>query len=256
VSELLYGRRAVLEALAAGRRRVYRLWLEGDGPEGAAGTEAEILAAAQEAQVPTRHVRGGIFDRLKTQNVNYQGVALETDGFPYATLRDILGKARTSREPALLLLLDQVQDPQNLGTLIRTAEAMAVHGAIIPERRSASVTPAVSNASAGAVEHLLVAQVTNLNRTIDQLKEDGVWVTGLEQTESAVPLHQADLSGPLALVVGSEGKGLSRLTREKCDFTVYLPMYGKVESLNAAVAGSIVLHAVRAERTRRSQSSG
>ena len=149
----------------------------------------------------------------------------------------------------LLLLLDHLEDPQNLGTLIRTAEAMGVHGLIIPDRRAARVTPAVSNASSGAVEHLRVAQVTNLNRTIDELKARNVWVAGLAGEAEVPPLAAADLRGALAVVVGSEGKGLSRLTREKCDFLVRLPMVGTVESLNAAVAGSIVLYAARQARS-------
>jgi 23S rRNA (guanosine2251-2'-O)-methyltransferase len=145
-------------------------------------------------------------------------------------------------------LLDHVQDPQNLGTLIRTAEAMDVTGIVIPERRAAGVTPAVSNASAGAVEHLLVAQVTNLNRAIDDLKEANVWVAGLDMAPEAILLEDADLTGALAFVIGSEGSGLSRLTREKCDFLIRLPMKGRVESLNAAVAGSIVLYVARRQR--------
>jgi 23S rRNA (guanosine2251-2'-O)-methyltransferase len=141
-----------------------------------------------------------------------------------------------------------LQDPQNLGTLIRTAEAMGVDGIVIPDRRAAGVTPAVSNASAGAVEHLPVAQVTNLNRAIEEFKKVGVWVAGLDMGEDALLLETADLTGALALVVGSEGSGLSRLTREKCDYLIQLPMFGRVESLNAAVAGSIVLYAARRQR--------
>ncbi|MCB0187527.1 MAG: 23S rRNA (guanosine(2251)-2'-O)-methyltransferase RlmB, partial [Caldilineaceae bacterium] len=149
-----------------------------------------------------------------------------------------------------LLLLDHLQDPQNLGTLFRTAEAMGIHGVIVPDRRAAGVTPAVSNASAGAVEHLLVAQVTNLNRTIEDLKAANIWVAGLDNVPQAVALAKANLDGALAIVVGSEGDGLSRLTRERCDFLIQLPMYGQVESLNASVAGSIVLHAARQARTQ------
>ncbi|MEZ4730344.1 MAG: 23S rRNA (guanosine(2251)-2'-O)-methyltransferase RlmB [Caldilineaceae bacterium] len=147
-----------------------------------------------------------------------------------------------------MLLLDHLQDPQNLGTLFRTAEAMGVHGVIIPDRRSAQVTAAVSNASAGAVEHLRVVQVTNINHTIEDLKESNIWVAGLDNVDTALPLSRANLTGALALVVGSEGEGLSRLTRDRCDFLVRLPMVGQVESLNAAVVGSIVLYAARQAR--------
>jgi 23S rRNA (guanosine2251-2'-O)-methyltransferase len=172
---------------------------------------------------------------------------LEVGDYPYVDLNGLLAQVRRGGAP-LFLLLDHVQDPQNLGTLIRTAEAMGVTGIIIPERRAAGITPAVSNASAGAVEHLLVAQVTNLNRTIEELKAANIWVAGLDMGDDTQPLDKVDLTGALALVVGSEGSGLSRLTREKCDFLISLPMYGRVESLNAAVAGSIVIYAARRQR--------
>jgi len=152
-------------------------------------------------------------------------------------------------EAPLILLLDHLQDPQNLGTLFRTAEAMGVHGVVIPDRRAAQVTASVSNASAGAVEHLRVAQIANINRTIDELKKSNIWVAGLDNVDSALNLGDANLDGALALVVGSEGDGLNRLTRERCDFLVRLPMLGQIESLNAAVAGSIVLYTARQART-------
>jgi 23S rRNA (guanosine2251-2'-O)-methyltransferase len=250
MSELLYGRHAVLEALRAQRRTLFRLWFEGDSNYRATGIAAEILAAANACSLPVRYVQGGLFDKLRTDHVNAQGIALEAGDYPYAGLEECLAAARSSREPPLLLLLDHLQDPQNLGTLIRTAEAMGVHGIVIPDRRAARVTPAVSNASAGAVEHMCVAQVTNMNRAIEALKEDGVWVAGLDGADDVPPLFKARLDGALAIVVGSEGEGLSRLTREKCDFLVRVPMVGRVESLNAAVAGSIVLYAARQARSQ------
>ena len=250
MSELLYGRRAVLEALRAARRRVYRLWLEGSKEPQRTGVIGEIWQRADDAAIPTRTIKGGLFDKLASQNANSQGVALEVGNYPYADLEDCLARAKERREPPILLLLDHLQDPQNLGTLFRTAEAMGIHGVIVPDRRAAGVTPAVSNASAGAVEHLLVAQVTNLNRTIEDLKAANIWVAGLDNVPQAVALAKANLDGALAIVVGSEGDGLSRLTRERCDFLIQLPMYGQVESLNASVAGSIVLHAARQARTQ------
>lgn len=247
MSELLYGRRAVLEALSANRRRFFRLWLEG---EKSGGTLDEIVTAAEAAKVPVRSIQAGLFDKLRKEGQNAQGVALEVESYPYTDVQACLNRAAEVGEPPLLLLLDQLQDPQNLGTLLRTADAMGVHGVVIPERRSARVTPAVSNASAGAVEHLLVAQVTNLNRTLDWLKGKNVWIAGLAG-EAGVPLLEPkQLDGALAIVVGSEGSGLSRLTREKCDFLVRLPMMGQIESLNAAVAGSIVLYEARRVRGR------
>lgn len=248
MSELNYGRRAVLETLRAGRRRIFRLWVEGDESQPAKDTMAEILAAADAAKVPVRHVVGGLFKKLKEEGVNTQGVALEVGEYDYARVEDCLALADERGEPPFLLLLDQVQDPQNLGTLIRTAENLGVHGLIIPRHRAAGVTPAVSNASSGAVEHLLVAQVTNLNRTIDDIKKAGVWVAGLDNAPDAQDLADAPLDGSIALVVGSEGSGISRLTREKCDFLVRLPMFGRVESYNASVAGSIALYVARSKR--------
>lgn len=246
MSELLAGRHAALEALRANKRRFFRLWLEGKEETPALeGIVAEIVALAQAHNVPIRYIQRGLFDKLREERVNHQGVALETGGFPYASLDDLL----PPRQPdPIFLLLDHVQDPQNLGTLIRTAEAMGVAGVVIPERRAAGITPAVSNASAGAVEHLPVAQVTNINRTIEDMKKANIWVAGLDGGDDAIPLSRANLTGPMAFVVGNEGSGLSRLTREKCDFLIRLPMTGQIESLNASVAGSIVLYAARQAR--------
>jgi len=248
MSELIYGRRATLEALRIRRRHMYRLWLEGDREPPRTGIIGEIIGLAEEQNIPLRTVKGGLFDKLAHQQNNAQGVALEVGGYPYADMAAVFSRARAQGEPPLLLLLDHLQDPQNLGTLFRTAEAMGVHGIIIPDRRAAQVTPAVSNASAGAVEHLLVVQVTNVNRSIDDLKAANIWVVGLDNLPEALPLRKANLQGALAVVVGSEGEGLSRLTRERCDFLVRLAMVGQIESLNAAIAGSIVLHAVREAR--------
>jgi 23S rRNA (guanosine2251-2'-O)-methyltransferase len=250
MSELLYGRRTVCEALRAQRRRIYRLWLETSNDNKPGGVIAEIQQLAQAQNISMRPLQGGLFDKLARERVNAQGVALEVENYPYATLDDCLTRARRVGEPPLLLILDHLQDPQNLGTLMRTAEAMGVHGIIIPDRRAAQITPAVSNASSGAVEHLLVAQVNNINRVIEELKVGNVWVAGLDSDPQTPTLEQANLSGALAVVVGSEGEGLSRLTRERCDFLVRLPMFGQVESLNAAVAGSIVLYAARQARAQ------
>ncbi len=249
MSELLYGRRAVLEAFRAQRRHIYRLWLEGDKEPQRTGIIGEIWKYADEAAIPTRTIKGGLFDKLASQNANTQGVALEVAAYPYVELEDCLARAAERQEAPLLLILDHLQDPQNLGTLFRTAETMGVHGVILPDRRAAGVTGAVGNASAGAIEHLLIAQVTNLNRAIEELKAANVWVAGLDNVPGALPLSKANLSGAMAIVVGNEGEGLSRLTSERCDFLIRLPMHGKIESLNAAVAGSIVLHAARAART-------
>ena len=171
----------------------------------------------------------------------HQNVAAEVVEFDYAEVDDLLVLARERGELPLLLALDSLQDPQNLGTLIRTAEAVGAHGVILPRHRAAGITTAVERSSAGAVEHLPVAEVANLNRAADDLKKQGVWIIGLD-AEAEQTYDKIDPDMPLCLVVGSEGKGISRLLREKCDLLVKLPMRGQVGSLNAAVAGSIVLY--------------
>lgn len=241
--ETLYGRHAVLEALRAGRRAIHRV-LIGPGVNQQADIVREILAAAQQRGCPVGEAGRPALAAIG--DVNHQGIIAETGPYPYVELEQAINDSG----PALCLVLDHLQDVQNLGTLLRTAEAMAVTGVILPERRAAGITPAVVNASAGAVEHLRIAQATNLTQTLIRLKKAGFWIVGLEAATDAIPLAQADLSGPLALVVGAEGAGLSRLVRETCDWLVAIPMYGRVASLNAAVAGSIVLAAARAQSVR------
>lgn len=242
--EILYGRNAVYESLRAGRRKPHKVMLaEGIRQTGAVG---QIVSLAGRAGVPLQRVTRLDLDRLG--EVHHQGVALETSGYPYVTLDAILEVARSRGEPPLILLLDLIQDPQNVGSLLRTAEAVGVHGVVLQCRRAVGITPAVVNASAGAVEHLLVAQETNLVHVIEQLKAGDVWVAGLENLPDAPVYCEADLRGPLALVVGSEGEGLRRLVRERCDFLLRLPMTGQVASLNAAVAGSVVLYEALRQR--------
>lgn len=248
MSELIYGRRAVHETLAARRRHLYRLWLEGNEGAPVTGPLGEIQALALAANVPARQIKGGLFDKLDQQGVNAQGVALEVGDYPYVEVDAILSHAKKLDEAPFLLILDHLQNPQNLGTLIRTAEVMGVHGILIPDRRAARVTPAVTNSSAGAVERMRVAQVNNLNQVIDQLKARNIWIAGMDSAPDTPPIRPAMLDGALALVVGSEGSGLSRLTREKCDFLLRLDMAGEIDSLNAAVAGSIVLYLARQAR--------
>lgn len=243
--ETLYGRQAVRESLRAGRRQPFRLHLA----EGVVGSSIvdEIMGTAEERRVPV--------DRLSRHEMTsatgtdkHQGVALEVSGYPYASVYDMLDLAQERKEPALILLLDLIQDVHNLGTLIRAGEAAGVHGIIIQGRRAAGVTPATVNISSGAVEHLLVAQVTNLARAIEQLKTAEVWIAGLEDIYGAKPYTEIDLRVPLGIVVGSEGNGLRRLVRERCDWLVSLPMRGQINSLNAAVAGSIFLYEVLKQR--------
>ena len=240
--DLLYGRNSVLEALRAQRRRVRRLLVA----DSAHGLDA-LLAEASRARVPVTTVDRHYLDRLV--GTHHQGVVAEADVFPFVHQRDILAAAQQQSDAPLILALDSLQDPQNFGTLLRTAQAVGVHGVLLPEHRAVGVTPAVSNASAGAVEHLRVARVTNLPRALRDLKRDSVWVYGLSVTANA-PFWVTDLREPLALVVGSEGTGLGRLVAETCDATINIPMApGSVQSLNASVAGSLVLYEAFRQRT-------
>jgi 23S rRNA (guanosine2251-2'-O)-methyltransferase len=245
--ETLYGRNGVCESLRAGRRKPYKLLLA----EGVRETDIinRIVSFAKQAGVRVVRVRRQDLDRLG--DIHHQGVALETSDYPYSSLDEILASARSRDEVPLILLLDLLKDPQNVGSLVRTAEVVGVHGIVIQRRRAVGITPAVVHASAGAVEHLSVAQVTNLVDVIGRLKGRDVWVAGLEATSDAQFYTRADLTGALALVVGSEGAGLRRLVRERCDFLVRLPMHGRITSLNASVAGSIVLYEVLRQREAR-----
>ena len=242
--ETLYGRNGVCESLRAGRCKPYKLLLA----EGVRETDivTQIASLAKQAGVRVTRVRREDLDQLG--DVHHQGVALETSDYPYSSMDEIVALARSRGEAPLILLLDLLKDPQNVGSLLRTAEAAGTHGVVIQHRRAVGVTPAVVHASAGAVEHLLVAQVTNLVDAIGRLKGRDVWVAGLEAARDAQLYTEADLTGALALVVGSEGEGLRRLVRESCDFLVQLPMHGQVTSLNASVAGSIVLYEVLRQR--------
>lgn len=236
MKEWITGRNPVYEVLSARRRQVFRLWVAQGAEE--KGKLAEIIQLSAGRKLRVERVPRQQIDALAE---NPQGVALEASGYSYSALADILELARTRNEPLFVLLLDVIQNPQNLGTLLRTAESVGVHGVVMPLRRSAEVTPAVVSASAGASEHLLVVQA-NLAQVMDELKEAGAWIIGLEGSEQAKPVDQVRLDGSLALVVGSEGEGMRDLVRKKCDDLVALPMRGRIESLNAAVAGSVVLY--------------
>ncbi len=234
--EWISGRNPVFEALSAGRRHFFRLRIAQGVQE--TGRVQEIISLCRLRKLPVERVSRLQLDTLAPGN---QGIALETSDYPYSNLPDVLELAAARGEPPLILILDTLQDPQNLGTLLRTAEVTGVHGVLLPFRRTATVTPAVVHASSGASEHLLVVQV-NLAQAIASLKETGVWVIGLESGSEALPPEQVRLDGALALVVGSEADGMRSLVRASCDLLLRLPMRGKITSLNAAVAGSIALY--------------
>ncbi len=244
--EIIYGRQAVRETLRAGRRRLYKLFVARGVKE--TGIVADILALAGERGLEAQFVERRRLDQISGHG-HHQGLAAEASPYPYADLDERLTSDQEGAIP-LFLILDRLQDPQNLGSLLRTAEAVGVHGVLIPERRAAGITPAVVNASAGAVEHLAVGRVVNLVRALERLKDEGLWIFGLEDAAGAKCYFEADLTVPLALVVGSEGMGLGRLVRERCDLLLRLPMRGQVGSLNAAVAGSIALYEVWRQRAQ------
>jgi 23S rRNA (guanosine2251-2'-O)-methyltransferase len=250
MKETIWGRNAVYETLRANRRQVYKL-LVAEGVQ-ERGHLSDAIRLAQQRSIPIQRVKREMLDRMTD---SHQGLVAEVDEYPYVEIDDMLDLAKQRDEPPLILLLDVIQNPQNLGTLLRTAEAVGAHGVIIPQRRGVEVTQAVVNASSGASEHVLVARVVNLVAALTELKEREIWITGLDNLPEARPLDQADLRGAIGLVVGNEGEGMRRLVRESCDFLVKLPMRGQVDSLNAAVAGSIVLYEILRQRVKSKSAS-
>jgi len=236
MKEWIIGRNPVYEVLRAKRRHVFGLLVSKNAQD--KGRLAEIIRQCQQWKLPIKRVAR---EQLDSMGRNHQGVAIEVSGYPYQTVHDIFNRAEERGEPPFVLILDTLQDPQNLGTLLRTAEIVGIHGVFLPFKKTATINPTVVGASSGATEHLFVAQA-NLARTIDTLKEHGVWVVGLEGSPDAQDPSKIRLDGPLALVVGSEGQGMRALVRKSCDLLLKLPMRGEIESLNAAVAGSVALY--------------
>lgn len=210
------------------------------------GIVADILRQGGERGVKVQWVDRRALDRL-SDGANHQGVVAEVAGYRYSTLEELTERAGKGPGLPFLLALDALEDPQNFGSLLRSADAAGIHGAIIPLHRSVGVTPAVEKASAGAVEYLAIARVTNLTRSLGELKRQGYWIVGLD-AQGSVQYDRFAVDVPLVLVVGAEGRGLGRLVAETCDVLVRLPMHGHVESLNAAVAGSIVVYDVLRRR--------
>lgn len=244
--EYIWGRNPVTETLQSGRR-VTRLLLAEGVKE--APAIAGIVREAQRQNIQIDVVPRARLDQLSHGAV-HQGCLARVEERKYASIDDILAHAEQKQEAPFLLILDAIQDVNNLGSLLRTSEAAGVHGVIIPEHRAAEINATVVKTSAGATEHMLIAQEKNLTRLIDDLKQRNIWVVGLAG-EAQTLYTQADLTGPLALVVGNEGKGLGRLVREHCDLLIKLPMQGHINSLNAAVAGSISLYEALRQRTQK-----
>ena len=240
---VIEGRNAVIEALRAGTAidKIYIMKGETDSALG------HIASAAREKGIVVVDA-----DRRKLDNMSrthsHQGVIAQAAVREYVSVEDILNIAREKGESPLIVVCDELSDPHNLGAVIRTADAAGAHGVIIPKRRSAGLTAVVAKTSAGAVAHVPVARVPNLPALLDELKEAGVWVFGAAM-DGATSLYQADLKGPAAIVIGSEGTGMGRLVAEKCDFTVSIPMFGKINSLNASAAAAVLLYEAVRQRT-------
>jgi len=245
MSDIIFGRNPVLEALKAGHEITKVLIAEGGAP---GGPVAQIIVLARERNIPTQFLPRHALDSAAGTS-RHQGVVAKTEPFAYAPLDAVTALARARNEPLFLLLLDHIQDVHNIGPLLRTAESAGVHGVILPADRAVGITAAVRKTSAGAVEHLQIVQVPNVVRAMESLKREGVWWVGLDRTPQSESFFGADLTGGIGIVVGSEGQGLSRLVREACDRIVELPMRGQISSLNASVAGSIVLYDVYRQRS-------
>jgi 23S rRNA (guanosine2251-2'-O)-methyltransferase len=236
-TEFLYRRNTVLEALRGRRRELHRLWLQEGGRQ-----INELVSAAKARHIPVEYVSKGRLSQM-ARDRSHQGVVLESGPYHYSTLDDILTLATERHERPFLLLLDLLHGPQNIGALLRAAEACGVHGVVLQDRRAPDITPQVVIHSAGAAEHLRIAQVTNLVKVMNWLKKADLWMVGLEMGEQAQQLGQVDLDMALAIIVGHEGDGLRRLVRQNCDILLKLPMRGHVDSLNAATAGAVALYA-------------
>lgn len=242
--DIIEGRNAVIEALRANRTIEQILVASGD----VTGSINVVLALAKEKKVVVKQVDRRKLDQISETGA-HQGVIAQITPYEYFELEDILEYAHKKEEDPFIIILDEIEDPHNFGSIIRTAETCGAHGIIIPKRRSVGVTPTVYKSSAGAVEHMRIAKVSNLNNTIDKLKENGIWVYGADMSGESY-CCDANFNGPLALIIGSEGKGILKLTKEKCDVLVKIPMVGKISSLNASVAGGILMYEILKQKIK------
>ena len=244
--EILVGPHVILEAMRGGRRSVRRVWL---ARAERGGISEAIQGLARERGVPVEVRPRADLDR-RVKGIPHQGVLAEVGPFPYVDAEDIVSMARRPGETAFLVVLDGIQDPQNLGAILRTAEAAGADGLILPRDRATGVTPVAVRASAGATEHLPVARVTNLAAFLEWVKGQGLWVVGADPSGESV-LYTADLKEPLALVIGAEGRGLRPLVRSRCDIHVRIPLAGRVASLNASCAAAVCIFEVIRQRQKR-----
>lgn len=239
--DMVAGRNAVMEALK-GSRSVNKLMIANGSTE---GSIKEIIAVAKEKGVNIQYWDRSKLDSI-ARGIRHQGVLAQVAPVQYADLEDILQVAKDRNEPPFIVLLDELEDPHNLGAILRTADAAGVHGVLIPKHRSCPLSATVAKTSAGAVEHVPVARVGNLVQTIKKLKQEGLWVAAADM--DGKDYYDTDLTGPLLLIIGSEGQGVGRLVKEQCDFVVRIPMVGKINSLNASVAGSILMYEAMKQR--------
>ena len=238
------GRNPIIEALRSDRP-IDKLMISNTSKE---GSIKKIIGMAKEKNVVIQYVDKHKLDEISTSH-SHQGVIAVVSDYKYYELEDLLAIARERGEDPFFIILDEITDPHNLGTIIRTADAVGAHGVIIPKRRSVHITSVVAKASAGAVEYVPVCKVTNIVNTIKQLKKEGLWIAAADMDGGV--FYEQDLTGPLALVIGSEGFGVSRLVKQNCDFVVKMPMIGNVTSLNASVAGGILLYEIFRQRMKR-----
>ena len=236
------GRNPVMEALKAGREIDKILVAKG----AAEGSIKKIIAIAKEKGITVQNVERNKLNEI-SESDSHQGIIAMAAAHEYSSLEDILEAAKNKGKEPFVLLLDEIMDPHNLGSIMRTADAVGVDGIIIPKRRSVGLTAVVAKTSAGAIEYVPVAKVSNIAQTIDKLKDAGFWVAGAD-ADGQQAHYEANLRGPIALVIGSEGQGISRLIKEKCDFLVKIPMVGNVSSLNASVAAAVFMYEVLRQR--------
>ena len=236
---IIVGRNPVTEALRSGRE-IDKLMVSSEE-----GSMKKILALAKERRIPVMKVEKSAIDRI-AEGKAHQGVAAYVSAYTYAELEDIFRIAEERGEDPFIIILDNLEDPHNLGAIMRTAECAGAHGIIIPKRRACGLTEVVAKASAGAIEYMPCVKVTNIAQTIEELKERGIWVAACDM--GGTEYYKADLKGKLAVVIGSEGFGISRLVKEKCDFVVSMPMVGRITSLNASNAAAVIIYEVRKQR--------
>jgi 23S rRNA (guanosine2251-2'-O)-methyltransferase len=242
--DIVEGRNAVIESLKSDRTIEQILVAKGD----LSGSINMILAMAKEKKTVVKEVDRKKLDQMSLTG-SHQGVIAQVTPFKYSEVEDILNYAAERNEKPFLIILDEIEDPHNFGSIVRTADACGVHGIIIPKRRNVGVTPVVFKTSAGACEHMKIAKVTNINVAIDKLKESGIWIYGADMHGSEY-CYDTDMRGAIAMVIGSEGRGIAKLTRDKCDVLVKIPMVGKISSLNASVAGGILMYEILRQKVK------